>query len=437
MPAGVSCKNYLYTNRHFMQRYLLLFTATLYTALLWAQDIDYARKTINTLCSPKYNGRGYVKNGDGKAAAFIYKELKKLKGVEVQYQAFAFPVNTFPGKMEVKVDGETLEPGTDYIVDPACPSIKGKYDIKIATQSTFESNDAYKNFAAGITANTFIVIDTLPALDKEIQARVNELKGNAIGAAGVITLTNKKLTWSVATEQNKFAEITIADSQFNRTAQKVTLNISAELIPRHTANNVLGFIKGTTQPDSIIVLTAHYDHLGRMGKDTYFPGANDNASGTALLLDMANYYSTHPQPYSILFIAFAAEEAGLIGSNYYVNADPIYALEKMKFLINMDLMATGEKGIMAVNGLVFEDEYKALETINKEKNYLPVVQARGKAANSDHYFFSEKGVHCFFFYLMGDFPSYHDPGDKAEIVPLTEYEDTFKLITDFITYLQK
>jgi aminopeptidase YwaD len=420
-----------------MKRYLLLFTAVLYTALLSAQDIDYARKTINTLCSPKYNGRGYVKNGDAKAAAFIYKELKKLKGVEVQYQAFAFPVNTFPGKMKVKVDEQTLEPGIDYIVDPACPSIKGKYDIKLAAQSTFESDDTYKNFAAGITANTFIVIDTLPALDKEIQARVNELKGNAIGAAGVIILTNKKLTWSVATEQNKFAEITLTDSKFNRSATQVVLDIKAELIPRHTTNNVLGFIKGTTQPDSIITLTAHYDHLGRMGKETYFPGANDNASGTALLLDMAHYYSTHPQPYSILFIAFAAEEAGLIGSNYYVNADPIYPLEKMKFLINMDLMATGEKGIMAVNGLVFEDEYKALENINKEKNYLPVVQARGKAANSDHYFFSEKGVHCFFFYLMGDFPSYHDPGDKAEIVPLTEYEDTFRLITDFITYLQK
>lgn len=67
---------------------------------------------------------------------------------------------------------------------------------------------------------------------------------------------------------------------------------------------------------------------------------------------------------------------------------------------------------------------------------LPNVQARGKAANRDHYWFAEKGVHCFFFYLMGDFPSYHDPGDKAEIVPLTEYEDTFKLIRDFIGYLQ-
>jgi aminopeptidase YwaD len=423
-----------------MLRYIILCITLLYTVLLTAQDIEYARKTINTLCSPKYNGRGYVKNGDGKAAAFIYKELKKLKGVEVQYQSFAFPVNTFPNKMKVKVDGKTLEAGTDYLVNPACPTVKGTFDVVLATQATFATADSYKSFIEGFaatTANTFVVIDTLPALEKEAQVRVDALKANIINAAGIIELTKKKLLWSVATEQDKFAELTVAETKFNRSAKQITLNVKAEFIPRHTTNNVLGFIKGTVQPDSIIVLTAHYDHLGRMGKDTYFPGANDNASGTALMLDMARYYSTHPQPYSILFIAFAGEEAGLIGSNYYVNADPVYPLEKMRFLINMDLMATGEKGIMAVNGLVFDDEYKALENINTEKNYLPVVQARGKAANSDHYFFSEKGVHCFFFYLMGDFPSYHDPGDKAQIVPLTEYEDTFKLINDFIAYLQK
>lgn len=418
---------------------LLLLT----TAFVFGQNVKYARKTIDKLCSKKFHGRGYVNGGDAKAAAFIYKELKKLKGVEVQYQPFSFSVNTFPSKMKVEVDGEELLAGVDYIVAPECPSVKGKYRLIYATKETFATDEAYLEFVTDMwwkaPANVFVVIDTLPDMGKEEKGRLTALmevvenKNNS----GIINLSNKKLTWSVNNEQARSPIITVKEDKFPRTATEIKLNIEAFFIPHYNSQNVIGFIKGTKQPDSIIALTAHYDHLGQMGKSTYFPGANDNASGTAMLLDMAKHYSQNPPQYSILFIAFAAEEAGLIGSNYYVNAQPVYPLEKMKFLINMDLMATGEKGIMAVNGLVFENEYKALVKINDDKKYLSTVQARGKAANSDHYWFAEKGVHCFFFYLMGDFPSYHDPGDKAEIVPLTEYEDTFRLITDFVEKLQQ
>lgn len=420
-------------------RNFIFLVALLFAAPLTAQNIKYARSVINTLCSDAYHGRGYVKNGDGKAAEFIYKELKKLKGVEVQYQPFAFTVNTFPSKMEVAIDGKKLKAGTDYMVTPECPSVKGNYKVIVATHTIFETKDAYDGFVQSLNADaasTFIVIDTLPAsLGSEALGRLKLLKTNTIKAAGFISLTNKKLMWSVGTEQAATAELMLADKAFDRQAKKIKLNITAELKP-HSTNNVLGFIKGSENPDSIIVLSAHYDHLGRMGKKTIFPGANDNASGVAILLDLAAYYSQQPPKCSMLFIGFAAEEAGLIGSYYYVNY-PVYPLERMKFLINLDLIGTGEKGIMAVNGLEFTTEYNALTAINTEKGYLSSVQARGKAANSDHYWFTEKGVRAFFFYLMGDFPYYHDPEDRAEILPLTEYEDTFRLIRDFMEHLQK
>lgn len=423
-----------------MKRIFIITLTLLFFVTAYGQDIKYARKTINTLCSPKFHGRGYVKGGDAKAAAFIYKEFKKLKEVEVQYQPFVFPVNTFPGKMKVKVGGKTLEPGVDYMVDPGCPNAKGEFEVGLATYEVFKSDKNYTTYidelAAAARVKKLIVLDTLPTLNESEKKRLKAFKEIIKGQVdGLIILTNKKLIWSVDREQAKHPEITIREEKFNRGAKEIELNIKAELLPQHTANNVLAYIKGTRRPDSTIVMCAHYDHLGRMGKKTYFPGANDNASGIALMLDMANYYSQHPPEYSILFIAFAAEEAGLIGSQYYVTY-PVYPLDKMRFLINMDLMATGEKGMMAVNGLVFEDEYKALVKLNDDKKYLPNIQARGKAANSDHYWFTEKGVHSFFFYLMGDFPSYHDPGDKAEIVPLTEYEDTFRLLRDFVGYLE-
>lgn len=420
-------------------RNFIFLVVLLFAASLTAQNIKYARNTINTLCSDGYQGRGYVKNGDGKAAEFIYKELKKLKGFEVQYQPFAFTVNSFPSKMEVTVDGKKLKAGTDYMVTPECPTIKGSYKVIVAAHTIFETETAYKAFIQSLStdaASYLVVIDTLPAnLSAEASGRLKLLKTNTVKVAGFINLTNKKLMWSVGTEQAATAELMVADKAFDRQAKKIKLNITAELKP-HSTNNVLGFIKGTENPDSIIVLSAHYDHLGRMGKKTIFPGANDNASGVAIMLDLANYYSQHPPKCSMLFIGFAAEEAGLIGSYYYVNY-PVYPLERMKFLINLDLIGTGEKGIMAVNGLEFTPEYNALTAINTEKGYLSSVQARGKAANSDHYWFTEKGVRAFFFYLMGDFPYYHDPEDRAEILPLTEYEDTFRLIRDFMEYLQQ
>lgn len=423
-----------------MKKLSFVFLSLLFIANAFGQDINYARKTIDKLCSPKYNGRGYVNGGDAKASVFIYKELKKLKGFTVQYQPFAIAVNTFPNKMEVTANGKELEAGTDYIVAPECPTAKGKHKLLWVNYNVLQSQHTYDSFvlANKNTTPVFVVLDTLPQLSKEERERLKDLQsGKQSFVAGLAQLTNGKLTWSVGSVQDAIPQLTIKADKFPRTAQEIEIKIDAVFIERYKTQNVIGFIKGTKQPDSIIALTAHYDHLGRMGKKTYFPGANDNASGTAMLLDMAKHYSKNPPEYSILFIAFAAEEAGLVGSNYYVNADPIYPLDKMKFLINMDLMATGEKGIMAVNGLVFEDEYKTLVKINDDKKYLSTVQARGKAANSDHYWFAEKGVHCFFFYLMGDFPSYHDPGDKAEIVPLTKYEETFRLINDFINHLQQ
>ena len=103
----------------------------------------------------------------------------------------------------------------------------------------------------------------------------------------------------------------------------------------------------------------------------------------------------------------------------------------MALLINMDLMATGDKGLTAVNGSVFPDEFKLLQFINEQGNYLPTINIRGKAQNSDHYFFTEAGVKSFFFYLMGDYHFYHDIDDAAKAVTLSKYEEAYRLIFDF------
>ncbi len=190
----------------------------------------------------------------------------------------------------------------------------------------------------------------------------------------------------------------------------------------------------TQAADSFIVFTAHYDHLGKMGKETIFPGANDNASGASVLLDLANYYTNKAETgnYCYVFIAFGGEEAGLVGSKYFTE-HPSFALDKIKFLINLDLLGNGEEGITVVNGRLHKKEFETLVKINDEKGYLEAVNARGKARNSDDYYFTEKDVPAFFIYTLGKNKAYHDIYDKPETLLFPEYNDLFDLLTDFVS----
>ena len=99
------------------------------------------------------------------------------------------------------------------------------------------------------------------------------------------------------------------------------------------------------------------------------------------------------------------------------------------------MIGTGNEGITVVNATEFKLEFETLKKINQEQQLLKLIKPRGKAPNSDHYWFSEKGVHCFFIYTMGGISAYHDVLDKEITLPLTEYVDLFTLITHFVEQL--
>jgi aminopeptidase YwaD len=87
--------------------------------------------------------------------------------------------------------------------------------------------------------------------------------------------------------------------------------------------------------------------------------------------------------------------------------------------------------ITVVNASIFKKEFELLNAINDHGNYLVKIKSRGKAANSDHYWFTEKGVPSFFIYALGGVQAYHDVDDKAATLPLTEFEDLFRLVVKF------
>ena len=217
------------------------------------------------------------------------------------------------------------------------------------------------------------------------------------------------------------------------TNKKINIDIEAQLKKKVITQNVIGYLKGSLYPDSFLVLSAHYDHLGMLGPDAIFYGANDNASGIAMLLNFAKHYSLpkNKPKYSIVFMAFGAEEIGLLGSKHY-SKNPYFPLEKIKFLINVDIMGTGNDGITVVNGKSNPKEFNLLNKINNKNNYLKKIKKRGKAANSDHYWFDKKGVKAIFIYTMGGSKAYHDIQDSGSNLTLFKYNECFKLLRDFI-----
>ncbi|RZL49400.1 MAG: M28 family peptidase [Pedobacter sp.] len=359
----------------------------------FAQDLNYVRKTLNTLTSKEFWGRGYTKNGMAKAADFVESQFKSfglqpMDGKNFK-QAFIFSVNTFPGKMDVSINGKKLVPGKDFIVQQA---------------------------SVGATAKTDLVQ----------QDTVNFL---AASSRIVVTL-EEKLTWSVSQKVNDYTQIFVKKSSLSEIPKHIDVTIENTFIPDFRAANICGIVKGTTKPDSVILITAHYDHLGGMGNDTYFPGANDNGSGISFLLSLAKYYAKNPQKYSIAFICFAGEEAGILGSKYFTE-NSLIPLSNIRFLINVDMVGTGETGATVVNATQYPKEFKLLNEVNDNGKFLVKINPRGKAANSDHYFFTEKGVPAFFLYTQGGITAYHDVFDKAETLPFTVYENLFKLFVGF------
>ena len=423
-----------------MKKLLFTLSALLLSFVIFSQDLNYVRKVIGKLSSPEFHGRGYVKKGDQIAAKYIAFEADSLGLSQFNnswYQEFQMPVNTFPSKMEITINDRKLVPGVDYLVHASSNTTHGTYHIAWINKKVVEYKDALNNMLSNDLSDYFIAIDTTGIKDQIIKEFVKFfIDENPAQAKGIIEVVPGNLTYRPSQIRKEFPFIQIVQGILvPDNEEAIKLKIKSKYKKKYKTQNVIGYIPG--ELDSFIVFTAHYDHLGRMGKDIYFPGANDNASGSATLLDLARYYKsqTEKPKYSIAFIWFMAEEAGLVGSKFY-SENPVFPLSKIKNLWNLDLIGSGADGIKIVNGSVFSKEFNLMKSINQEKGYVAKVAPRGAAANSDHYYFSEKGVRSFFIYTLGDYKPYHNIYDKAEGLPLDSYENIFRLLVDYVDHLE-
>ncbi|OJJ16583.1 hypothetical protein BKI52_32220 [marine bacterium AO1-C] len=401
-----------------------------------SEVIKGAKKTIQQLSAPTMHGRGYINNGDQIAANYIKNEFKNLglKNFNDSYfQKFPININVFPRRMKLKVGRKRLKPGVDFIIHPNSKAGKGRGRLLWLDTLLLKEPQRVKDFLKKDLSRTILVYKAkyLQQLQRNSQLKIAFFKKLEESKAAIEL--NDKLTTGYSTRPLNRPILKVKTSSFDKTAKKAKFRVDNQFLQGYQTQNVIGYLEGQQVPDSFMVFTAHYDHMGRMGKKIYFPGANDNASGVAMLLELAKHYSK-PQnkpKHSILFIAFGAEEVGLIGSYYFVKRPPI-DLGNIAFLVNFDILGTGDDGIKVVNGTVFRKEFDRLKRINQQKKYLPKIEIRGKAAISDHYFFTENGVPSFYMYTLGGIQAYHDIFDKYETLPLTKFEGVFHLMVDFV-----
>lgn len=197
--------------------------------------------------------------------------------------------------------------------------------------------------------------------------------------------------------------------------------------------NVLGYIEGSdpVKKEELVVLTAHFDHLGRRGDDIFY-GADDNGSGTATLLDVARSFALARQKgmgpaRSLLFLWVTGEEKGLLGSKYYVE-NPVFPLEQSTVNINVDMVGRVDKKYKDNPHYIYvigSDKLSTdLHAINEEVNSRYVNLALDYTYNdekdpnryyyrSDHYNFAERGIPAIFFF-SGTHEDYHRPSDTVD-----------------------
>lgn len=408
---------------------ITLLIVSLITALIGTAQQDFGKQIVKKLTSTEFHGRGYTNDGAKLAATFLEAGFKDygLKPFGDHFiQEFKIDINTFPKKCGVSVNGQVLKPGEDFIPGPASGSASGNYKL------TWINKDNFTSLPRKIEIEKMpveaLVIDPRGIKSQDTLQFFRQFRGYYPGLFPVIWIQDGKFTHSLAQQQQKNAVIEIRP-EFLDGAKSIDFDIEAILREDLVTQNVIGYIPGKKK--DFICVSAHYDHLGEIADTVMFPGANDNASGIAMLMYLMKYYSEHPPKYSMAFMAFGAEEVGILGSKHYVE-NPLFPLEKIKFLINCDISGTGDEGITVVNGTIHKKQFKKLSKINNEKGYLEKVKVRGRAANSDHFWFTQRQVPCFFIYTMGGIKAYHDIYDKGETLPLTEFTDYSRLLIDFI-----
>ncbi len=203
--------------------------------------------------------------------------------------------------------------------------------------------------------------------------------------------------------------------------------------------NVLGLVRGRVAPGRVLVVSAHYDHVGTRNGQIY-NGADDNASGTAAVLAMAAHFKAHPPAHSVLFALWDAEEVGLLGARAFVDA-PAVPLASIVANVNLDMVSRNAKGELYAAGATpwpaMRPVLDELVTVGAVKLLLGHDSGGGSedwTNQSDQGAFNAVRI-PFVYFGVEDHPDYHKPTDDPERIEPGFYFRAARTIAGFVVLL--
>lgn len=218
-------------------------------------------------------------------------------------------------------------------------------------------------------------------------------------------------------------ELTLKPAAFDLPKRMVNFDVSFD-VQRVKTQNVVGILPGT---DSVLakeclVIGAHYDHVGLGAHGSMAPklagmihhGADDNASGTASVMELSRVLAGTGLKRTVVFVAFAAEEFGLLGSQFYVSDQPIHPLKNTIAMLNLDMVGRNEDSLLWAGGVFYSTDMRAIaEEANHDIGFNLLYNTGMITLRSDQAGFIRRHIPALFFF-SGFHDDYHTPADVVE-----------------------
>lgn len=437
---------------------LLITVLTLFSGQLFGQSdvANRMKEHIVYLSSDDLEGRETGKKGEELAAAYVVEQFKGIglqpKGINNEWlQPFGF-LNLMKPKSDCafSLDGRAMKVNEDYIILPQ--SGDGQLDglpvyVGFGIQAPVLAHDDYK--AAGDVTGKIVLIDRgtpdgddphgkfgdYAAMDLKIETAVK------MGAAGIIFVdpTNQQLEAPIVNYSRKSVRksipiVYLANSSAKAAADKKVVAKVGLDEENLTGNNVIGFLDNN-RPYTIVI-GGHYDHLGfgddgslHRGEPAIHNGADDNASGTALVIELAREIAKDQSlhQFNYLFMTFSGEEKGLYGSNYFCK-NPTIDLAKVSCMLNFDMVGRldPEKNTLGINAVGTSPFWKeAMAGIQIDD--MKVKTAESGVGPSDHTSFYLKDLPVLHFF-SGTHSDYHKPSDDESLINYAGVDKIYRYV---------
>lgn len=403
-----------------MKNYLILISTILFTHILPAQNTDSIyidqseiKNIVSILASDSLKGRGNYTIDLAKSADYIAENFRAY-GLQPFTGQLTFhqPFQTFDKKATardiVRWNTKDLDAHNFiYLTTEIIPTSKTLADFKIIE---IENNlpDSFFYY------NSFDK-DVLIWIKKKIAK-----KEKLLPEGSVLKRSSLNHTILIVANENK--------------PENIVLRLNDNYY-KNVLLNIVGILPGKSKPDEAVIFSAHYDHIGikeNLNGDNIYNGANDNASGVAALLTLAQYYAQQDDnEHTIIFCAFAGEELGLIGSRVFVN----YIDQKtVKAVINMDMIGVpqdGKRHIFITGAWYsnFVDIFR--KNLSNAHNNMIVdsYESGDMFTRSDNYSFALKGIPAHNIMSIDDRdPCYHKPCDEVNRLDIAYMETVVRAI---------